>query len=59
MLCNPSCDYRYNVSEDHVRDRERFAAKERQEAVKRAREMRVAEIKARQQIKKQIAEDRK
>ena len=42
-----------------MRDRERFAAKERQEAVKRAREMRVAEIKARQQIKKQIAEDRK
>ena len=47
------------MSEDSVRERERYAAKEREEVVRRERERRVANIKARQQVMKQIADDRK
>lgn len=38
---------RYILNEEHARDKERFAAKERDEFVRRAREQRMAEIKAR------------
>ena len=47
------------MSEDSVRERERYAAKEREEVVRRKREKRVADIKARQQVMIQIADDRK
>ena len=47
------------MSEDSVRERERYAAKEREEVVSRERERSVADIKARQQVMKQIADDRK
>jgi len=36
---------RYNLGEDHMREKEKYAAKEREEVVKKAREQRVAEIK--------------
>ncbi|XP_064401997.1 uncharacterized protein LOC135347837 isoform X2 [Halichondria panicea] len=50
---------RYIVNEDHSRDKDRFAAKEREEAIKRAKVMRLADIKARQQVMQHIEEDRK
>ena len=36
---------RYNLGEDHMREKEKYAVKEREEEVKKAREQRVAEIK--------------
>jgi len=36
---------RYNLGEDHRKDKERYAAKEREEVVRKAREKRMAEIK--------------
>ena len=50
---------RLDLSEDGVKDRERYAAKEREEVVRKERKRRAADVKARQQIIKQIAEDRK
>ena len=50
---------RHMLSDEHSRDKERFVAKEREEAVKKARMGRMADIKARQQVKQQIEEDRK
>ena len=37
--------YRYHLSEDQVRDKERYAAKEREEVVRKARERKMADIK--------------
>ena len=51
--------HRYTLNEDHSRDKDRFAAKEREEAIKRAKVMRLADIKARQQVMQHIEEDRK
>ena len=51
--------HRHMLSDEHNRDKERFVAKEREEAVKKARMSRMADIKARQQVKQQIEEDRK
>ena len=36
---------RYNLGEDHMREKKKYAVKEREEVVKKAREQRVAEIK--------------
>ena len=47
------------MSEDGVKERERYEAKEREEVVRKAKERRAADIKARQLVVKQIAEDRK
>lgn len=49
---------RYNLGEEHMRDQERFALKSREEAVKKARERRRADMLAKEQIRRQIQEDK-
>jgi len=36
---------RYSLGEDHMKEKERYAAKEREEVVRKTREKRMAEIK--------------
>ena len=36
---------RYDLGEEHARDKERYAAKEREEVIRRSKERRVAETK--------------
>jgi hypothetical protein len=48
-----------DLSEDGVREKERYEVKEREEVVRKQRERKVADIKARQDVIRQIAEDRK
>ena len=50
---------RLDLNEDSVRERERYEAREREEVVRKQRERKAADIKARQQLIKQIADDRK
>ena len=50
---------RYNLGADHARDKERFAQKEREEAVKKARERRLEDFRAKEKIRKQIRDDRR
>ena len=47
------------MSEDGVREKERYEAREREEVVRKQRERKAADIKARQEVIRQIAEDRK
>ena len=42
-----------------MKEKERYEAKERGEVVKRQKEMKAADVKARQQVLKDIADDRK
>ncbi|XP_065897527.1 uncharacterized protein [Dysidea avara] len=49
---------RYHMSEQQVKDKKTYEAKERQAALKKNREMKMAEVKARELIKRQIADDR-
>ena len=53
------CGSRYNLSAEHVRDKERFAQKEREEAVKKARERRRADILAKERLRREIQADRR
>ena len=48
-----------DLSEDGAREKERYEAKEREEIVRKQRERKAADIKARQAVIRQIAEDRK
>ena len=50
---------RLDLSEDGVREKERYEAREREEVVRKQRERKAADIKARQDVIRQIAEDRK
>eukprot|EP00731_Ephydatia_muelleri_P009342 Em0004g1680a len=50
---------RYAMSERQARDKQRYQSKEREEVVRKARETKAAEQKAKQLIKQQIADDRK
>ena len=50
---------RLDLSDDSMKGRERYAAKEREEVIRKERERKAADIKAKQQVIKQIAEDRK
>ena len=47
------------MSEDSAREKERYEAREREEVVRKQRERKAADIKARQEVIRQIAEDRK
>ena len=47
------------MSEDSVREKERYEAREREEVVRKQRERKAADIKARQEVIRQITEDRK
>ena len=49
------------MSEESVREKERYEAREREEVVRKQRERKAADIKARQEVIRhcQIAEDRK
>ena len=49
---------RLDLNEASVRERERYEAREREEVVRKQRERKAADIKARQQLIKQIADDR-
>ena len=51
--------FRFELNDDQMRDRDRYEAKERESVVRRERERRAADIKARQLVMKQIEEDRK
>ena len=42
-----------------MREKERYEAREREEVVRKQRERKAADIKARQEVIRQIAEDRK
>ena len=46
------------MSEESVREKERYEGREREEIVRKQRERKVADIKARQEVIRQIAEDR-
>ena len=47
------------LNEDSVRERDWYEAREREEVVRKQRERKAADIKAKQQLIKQIADDRK
>ena len=47
------------MSEESVREKERYEAREREEVVRKQRERKAADIKVRQEVIRQIAEDRK
>ena len=47
------------MSEESVREKERYEARERGEVVRKQGERKAADIKARQEVIRQIAEDRK
>ena len=47
------------MSEDGAREKERYEAREREEVVRKQRERKAADIKARQEVIRQITEDRK
>ena len=47
------------MSKDSVRKKERYEAREREEVVRKQRERKAADIKARQEVIRQIAENRK
>ena len=47
------------MSEESVREKERYEAREREEVVRKQRERKAADIKARQEVIRQITEDRK
>ena len=49
--------FRLDFGDEKKRDRERYEAKERESVVRKERERRVADIKARQQVTRQIEED--
>ena len=50
---------RLDLSEDSVREKERYEARQREEVVRKQRERKAVDIKARQEVIRQIAEDRK
>ena len=41
------CHGRYYLNEEQVRDKERYAAKEREEVIRKAKERRMADVKVR------------
>jgi hypothetical protein len=48
-----------DLSEDGVREKERYEAKEREEGIRKRKERKAADVKAKQDVIRQIAEDRK
>ena len=42
---NTTVSSRYDLGEEHARDKERYAAKEREEVIRRSKERKVAETK--------------
>lgn len=50
---------RYVLGPEHVREKERFAQKEREEAIRKARERKREDIKAKERLRRQIEEDRR
>jgi hypothetical protein len=50
---------RYDLGAEHARDKERYAAREREDVIRKSKERKVAEVKARNLIKQQIADDRR